>query len=191
MHEEYGGKGAGMNNLMKLEEMRKHKWRVSWSGGKDSTATIILMHENGIPIEKIVYVRMMFNDELPATLPIMTDFVDRTIDRLKEWGYEVEVVKSKKTAWGISEQYYRRSKYKASNNQKYGIGGFARGACVFQKEKPNAINSISRADYEMIGYASDETARINRLGGGAGNLLWLPLESKKNKPLIFAVNTIC
>lgn len=151
---------------MTLEEMKKHKWRVSWSGGKDSTATIILMHENEIPIEKIVYVRMMFDDELPATLPTMTDFVDRTISRLEEWGYQVEVVKSKRTAFEISEQYYRRSKYKESNGQKYGVSGFARGACNFQKEKPKAINSVSKAEYEMIGYASDETERICRLGGG-------------------------
>ena len=82
-------------DLMTIDEMRQHKWRVSWSGGKDSTATIILMHENDVPIDRIVYVRMMFDDELPATLPVMTDFVDKTIDRLKEWGYEVEVVKSK------------------------------------------------------------------------------------------------
>lgn len=27
---------------MSIEEMRLHEWVVSWSGGKDSTATIIL-----------------------------------------------------------------------------------------------------------------------------------------------------
>ena len=26
---------------MTLEEMRKHEWAINWSGGKDSTATII------------------------------------------------------------------------------------------------------------------------------------------------------
>ena len=156
---------------MTLEEMKLHKWRVSWSGGKDSTATIILMHENNIPIEKIVYVRMMFDDELPATLPVMTEFVDRNIERLREWGYEVEVVKSKKTAFGISEQIYKRSKYYASIDQKYGISGFTRGACVFQKEKPNAINSVQDAEYEMIGYAADETSRLHRLGGGKQSIL--------------------
>lgn len=39
---------------MTLEEMKQHEWDVSWSGGKDSTATIILMHENNIPIKKII-----------------------------------------------------------------------------------------------------------------------------------------
>lgn len=158
-------------DLMTIDEMRQHKWRVSWSGGKDSTATIILMHENDVPIDRIVYVRMMFDDELPATLPVMTDFVDKTIDRLKEWGYEVEVVKSKKSAYGISEQVYKRSVHKASNGAKYGISGFCRGACVFQQEKPKAINSIAKADYEMIGYASDETERLERLGGGRQSIM--------------------
>lgn len=153
---------------MDLEEMKKHKWRVSWSGGKDSTATIILMHENNIPISSIVYVRMMFNDTIPATLPIMTNFVDNSIKKFKNWGYSVNVVKSKKTAYGISEQIYKRSMYEASNNQKYGISGFCRGACVFQQEKPKAINSVEKAEYEMIGYAADEHERLKRLGG-AGN----------------------
>ena len=58
-----------MADLMTIDEMRLHKWTVSWSGGKDSTATVILMHENNIPIEKIIYVRMMYDDKLPATLP--------------------------------------------------------------------------------------------------------------------------
>lgn len=158
-------------NIMTIDEMRKHSWRVSWSGGKDSTATIILMHENNIPIEKIVYVRMMFNEEIPATLPVMTNFVDETIKKLEEWGYEVEVVKSKKSAFQISEQIYQRSKYSTSNGNKYGVSGFARGACVFQKEKPNAIDSVSAAEFEMIGYAADESERIHRLGGGRQSIM--------------------
>lgn len=68
---------------MTIEEMRQHEWVVSWSGGKDSTATIILMHEYNIPIKEIIYVRMMFNNELPATLPIMTNFVDASKKFLK------------------------------------------------------------------------------------------------------------
>lgn len=151
---------------MSLEEMRQHKWRVSWSGGKDSTSTIILMHENNIPIEKIVYVRMMFNDTIPATLPVMTNFVDEKIEVLRNWGYEVEVIKSEKNAYEISERYYKKSVFECSNNQKYGISQFIRGHCKFQAEKPKAINSITKAEYEMIGYAADEIKRIERLGGG-------------------------
>lgn len=138
------------------------------------------MHENNIPIDSIVYVRMMFDDDTPATLPIMTDFVDGTIKRLNEWGYDVKVVKSKRTAFELSEKIYNRSKYKASNGAKYGISAFCRGACCFQAEKPKAINSVEKADYKMIGYAADETDRIVRLGGGKQSIM-VALEINENE----------
>ncbi len=81
---------------MPLEEMRRHEWVVSWSGGKDSTATILLMHKYGVPIKQIIYVRMMFDDELPATLPIMTEFVDRAAGIFTSWGYDVRIVRQRK-----------------------------------------------------------------------------------------------
>lgn len=50
--------------MMSIDEMREHERYVSWSGGKDSTATVIKMHEYKIPIKEIVYVRMMYDDTL-------------------------------------------------------------------------------------------------------------------------------
>ena len=37
---------------MNIEEMKQHEWCISWSGGKDSTATVILSHEYGITIKE-------------------------------------------------------------------------------------------------------------------------------------------
>ena len=54
-----------MPTIMSIDEMREHEWAVSWSGGKDSTATIILCHKYGIPIKRIVYVRMMYDEKTP------------------------------------------------------------------------------------------------------------------------------
>ena len=34
---------------------------VSWSGGKDSTATIILAHEHGLPIDLIIIALVWFD----------------------------------------------------------------------------------------------------------------------------------
>lgn len=155
-----------MKNLMSIEEMKKHKWSISWSGGKDSTATIILAHEQGIPIESITYVRMMFNDEIPATLPIMTDFVDNARDVFESWGYKVNFIKSQRTAFELSEKVFKKSIHNACNGQKYGVCAFCRGACRFQQEKPLAISKVTKSYYELIGYAADETKRIYRLGGG-------------------------
>ena len=148
---------------MTLEEMKKHEWSVSWSGGKDSTATIILMHEHGVPIKEIVYVRMMYDDTLPATLPVMTDFVDSAIKVFESWGYNVKVMKSIKTAEQIINAVYKRSKYPERNGKCYGVGGFARGFCKFTDVKQKTIKSLLDSEYEMIGYASDEVERLHRL----------------------------
>ena len=49
---------------------------------------------------------MMWDDKLPATLPVMTDFVDHAKEIFEGWGYPVEVVPSIKTAKSITEQVY-------------------------------------------------------------------------------------
>ena len=148
---------------MNIEEMKQHEWSISWSGGKDSTATVILCHEYGIPIKEIIYVRMMYDDTLPATLPVMTDFVDNAIKIFEGWGYNVKVVKSIKTAEQIVNTVYKRSKYPERNGKRYGISNFGRGFCKFTGIKQNTIKSVNSGEYEMIGYACDEIARLHRL----------------------------
>ncbi len=151
---------------MTLEEMRNHEWIVAWSGGKDSTATIILMHENRIPIEKIIYVRMMWDEDLPATLPVMTDFVDRAAEVFRAWGYDVQFVKSIRTGRELAERVYKRSRYPERNGMRYGITAFLRGACSFTGVKQMTIRQAQDTSaFNMIGYAADEGARIPRLGG--------------------------
>ena len=114
------------NNLMTLDEMREHEWVVSWSGGKDSTATIILMHENEVPVKKIIYVRMMYDDQIPATLPKMINFIDHGKSVFESWGYNVEVVPSNKTALQIASTIYHKSKYAYNNGHPYGITAFVK-----------------------------------------------------------------
>lgn len=150
---------------MNIEEMKKYEWVISWSGGKDSTATIILCHKYGIPIKKIIYVRMMYDESMPATLPIMTKFVDNAKSIFEEWGYSVEEVKSIKSAQELmNKNYVRSKKYPERNGKPYGITAFARGHCNFTKTKTQTIEKLlCNDDFEMVGYASDEKDRLHRL----------------------------
>lgn len=151
--------------FMTLENLRERAWTISWSGGKDSTATVILCHKYGIPIKKIVYVRMMWDENIPATLPVMTDFVDRAKGIFESWGYPVDVVPSIKTAKSLTEKVYFRSKVHPEKNGKpYGVMAFGRGYCKFTGVKQDTIKTlVHNGDYEMIGYAVDEVCRIQRL----------------------------
>lgn len=152
-------------HIMTVDEMREHEWIVSWSGGKDSTATIILMHEHNIPIKKIVYVRMMFDETTPATLPIMNNFIEIGAAKFREWGYNVELVKSIKTAMQVANRKYKKSTY-GRVGTPYGITAFMRGFCSFTDVKQKTIRKYcDNDDYQMIGYAADEAHRVTKLGG--------------------------
>ena len=151
--------------LMTLEEMREHEWVVSWSGGKDSTATILLMREHGVPIKEIIYIRMLYDKETPATLPIMTDFVDEAKKTFEAWGYKVRLVYPDKTAVDLMNATYKKSKYPDRIGKQYGITAFMRQMCKLEGPKEKAIKSaINSEDYQMIGYAVDETERHKKLG---------------------------
>ena len=54
------------------------------SFGKDSMATIILAAEQGIPIDRVMYVDVKFNDEISGEHPIMAEWIPTAEKRLKE-----------------------------------------------------------------------------------------------------------
>ena len=163
--------------------MKQHEWVVSWSGGKDSTATIILMHEHKIPIKEIVYVRMMYDEELPATLPIMTDFVDDTKKVFESWGYKVSFIYPKRNLVELMSRKYKRSSDPNKNGKSYGVTALMRGFCNMTDLKQKTIQKFvdeSEGEYQMIGYASDELERIGRLGGKKQSIM-LELGVKESK----------
>ena len=49
--------------------MNEEKMIASCSFGKDSLAAIAVSEENGIHIDKAIYCRIMFDDEITAELP--------------------------------------------------------------------------------------------------------------------------
>jgi 3'-phosphoadenosine 5'-phosphosulfate sulfotransferase (PAPS reductase)/FAD synthetase len=152
-----------MNKIMSIDEMRQYEWSIGWSGGKDSTATIILCHEYNIPIKEIVYVRMMYDENTPATLPIMTDFVDNAKFIFESWGYNVNIIPSVKTAYELASAKFKRSKYTERNGKQYGVMAFMRGMCKLTDVKQKTLSNVMLSEYQMIGYAADEHLRLKSL----------------------------
>lgn len=56
----------------------------SLSFGKDSMATLILAAEQGIPIDRVLYVDIKFNEEISGEHPIMAEWIPTAEKRLKE-----------------------------------------------------------------------------------------------------------
>ena len=65
------------------------KYIASWSGGKDSTASIILAHEHNEPLDLIIFSEVMFDKNISGELPEHIDFIkNKCIPLFESWGYE-------------------------------------------------------------------------------------------------------
>lgn len=74
------------------------KYIASWSGGKDSTASIILAHEHNEPLDLIIFSEVMFDENISGELPEHIDFIkNKAIPVFESWGYEVKILHSNKT----------------------------------------------------------------------------------------------
>ena len=71
----------------------------SWSGGKDSTAGVILDHIHGLPPSTIVFSEVMFDRKrgISGERPEHIDFIKNKAKPLFEsWGYTVEILHAEK-----------------------------------------------------------------------------------------------
>lgn len=72
---------------------------VSWSGGKDSTATIVLAHEHELPIDLIIICLVWFDKKrgIYAEYPEVIEWIFNTaIPLFESWGYKVKLLESER-----------------------------------------------------------------------------------------------
>lgn len=78
------------------------KYIASWSGGKDSTASIILAHEHGEPLDLIIFSEVMFTENVSGELPEHIDFMkNKCIPLFERWGYETKILHADRTYMDI------------------------------------------------------------------------------------------
>lgn len=159
---------------------------VSWSGGKDSTATIILAHELELPIDLII-ISLMWFDKSRGIYAENSKHLKWILEYAKplfeSWGYPVKIVSSDKDYLYYFWKKRQKSK-KQENIGKY-YGFVMGGHCVMQAEKVNPIKQYLRPlrnQYkiiEYVGICSDETERLERLHNRKIKFLYL---NSKRKP---------
>lgn len=60
---------------------------ASWSGGKDSTVSVILAHLNKELLTEIVYYETMFDDDISGEYPEHINFIkNKCIPVFERWG---------------------------------------------------------------------------------------------------------
>lgn len=141
---------------------------ASFSGGKDSTATIILAHEHNEPLDKIIFSEVMFDKNISGELPEHIDFILNKCKPLFEgWGYEVKILHSEYTYMDCFNHITTRSRKPERNGKRNGFP--MAGRCIINdrcKIKP-IKDFIKTKDPKQItqylGIAIDETKRLERL----------------------------
>ena len=156
---------------------------ISWSGGKDSTASILLALENDIKISRICHVDMRYDDETPAILPEHYEFVMSAAERFRSMGLRVDIERSRKTAHELASYISTKGN---CIGRRVGMLDFIGPACGFKRVKINTADghwkrflqssNPARAGavcdlLECVGIAADEPRRLVRLGKGKFSLL--------------------
>ena len=144
------------------------KYIASWSGGKDSTASIILAHEHNEPLDLIIFSEVMFDENISGELLEHIDFIkNRAIPVFESWGYEVKILHSDKTYMDCFNHVVTTSKNQFRNGKRQGFP--IMGACkINDRCKVRAINlffkGLGKIEYtKYIGIAKDEPERLSRL----------------------------
>lgn len=132
---------------------------VSFSGGKDSSAMLIRMVEEGMPIDDIVFINVMATPTLGAELPEMYEYIERMERYI---GRKITVVPSVMSFHEGFHQVYQ------TGSRAGTIYGFPLtiGAWCNDRLKMRAIRRHYKTYGEHIRYlglAADESARIARL----------------------------
>lgn len=146
---------------------------VSWSGGKDSTATIMLAHKLGIRIDLIIICLVWFDKKrgiYGESLKKLDWIFNYAIPLFESWGYPVKIVTSDKDYLHYFYKVRQKSNKHPEHIGKY-YGFVMGGACVIQEEKVAPIRKYIRENIrskkipyeEIVGICADEPERIARM----------------------------
>ena len=154
------------NSVQRLER----KYVCCWSGGKDSTASIILAHLNNEPLDIIVFAEVMFDKEhnISGENPKHMEFIRNIAKPLFEsWGYEVHILRAKKDYLDIFNHIIEKpTKHIEHKGMKFGFPNS--GLCGVKrdcKEKPikDFLKSLNEPYTRYVGICIDEPKRLKSL----------------------------
>ena len=150
---------------------------LCWSGGKDSSASIVVCHEHGISLDGVVMAEVMFDHkrDISGEHPKHIEWVYNTAIPVIEmqFGYKVIVVKDTSD---YMQEFYRvvRNSKKPERNGKY-CGFFIGGMCVGNdrlKMRPlkKFFKEVGECE-QILGIAVDEPIRLARLSANKRSVL--------------------
>lgn len=140
-----------------------------WSGGKDSSASIVICYEKGIHLDGIIMSEVMFDHSrnISGENPKHIDWVYNVAIPIieKQFGYKVHIIKDHSDY--IQEFYHvltrSKIKEKVGKHKGFFIGGMCDGL-YHLKLRPQKQFAKSVGEHEeIVGIAVDENNRLERL----------------------------
>ncbi len=141
-----------------------------WSGGQDSTASLIVAHEEKVQIDLVLMARLWFDKErkIPAESPEHIYWVENIAKPMIEsWGYPVEFVFAEKDYLDCFYEV-RKNSANPDNIGKY-AGFLMAGRCRMCGEKAKTMNRRIRELQEIYqvteycGIRIDEKERLKNM----------------------------
>lgn len=144
------------------------KYVCCWSGGKDSTASIILAHEHGEPLDLILSSEVMYDKargisgENPAHMQFMREVAKPLFEK---WGYQVEIVRGNTD---YLERFHRKIerpvKYPEHKGMEFGFP-LCGGGCYVKRDckvRPmdDRLSEIGEEYCRYVGICVDEPDRL-------------------------------
>ena len=145
----------------------------SWSGGADSTATVLLALEHGEPLTAMVYCEVMFDEHTSGEVPEHAEFIHETaIPWLEAHGVYVEVLRSPKT---FCDYFYWPITKGPNIGKLHGFPLSSKGRCSIKRDcKLPPLRQFIRQHKGALWYlgiAYDEDNRLKSMGQNAVSLL--------------------
>lgn len=139
------------------------KYVASLSFGKDSMAMLIKIKELGLPLDEVIYVDIMFDDDTSGETPEMASFITKAEKILKE-KFNIEVTHLRGVTF--KEQFYKIKQRGKHIGDNYGFPYTIRSWCN-DRLKIQPIKEYMRKQKDQIiqyvGIAYDEPERYERL----------------------------
>lgn len=135
---------------------------ASISYGKDSLAMLEVIHQNGLPLDRIVTVEIMATETIPADLPPMMEFKAKADEIIyKKYGICVEHISAPKS---YEDYFYYKCHGKKSKNAGK-IYGFPlqKGNWCNSRLKVDVLDKVQKGAITYIGIAADEPSRFHTL----------------------------
>lgn len=140
---------------------------TSWSGGKDSTASLLLEHKLGLEPSDVIFSEVMFDikNNISGENPEHIEWLyTKAIPRLKSMGHKVHIIRANTDYLRLFFTFIKRSKMAERNGK---LKGFPlAGSCILNskcKVKPiKDFSKVNKPKEHRIGIAFDEPKRAER-----------------------------